>query len=247
LEQSEELVNKVKECRRNTVKEELFKLLKANSPIDEKDIFLAAPEMVKLLIKKDLPSTKEYLRARHLTDEDMDLVGEFAVDLEREMQMGCHLAILRHPLIALFCQLGLGGRGTWEVRVRCGSDLEIPEVDLPLRKRLCTAHTGTYELGESSVAAAARLREPEIPEVDLPLRKRLCTAHTGESSVAAAARLREPVRDDLYRAIQETTPTTVEGVNQRVTEISTTFDRETSMIYAMIEEKQDDQALHWEF
>nr|GFA57098.1 hypothetical protein [Tanacetum cinerariifolium] len=70
LEQSEELVNKVKECRRDTVKEEVFELLKANSPID------AAPEMVKSLIKKDLPSAKEYLRARHLTDEDMDLVGE---------------------------------------------------------------------------------------------------------------------------------------------------------------------------
>nr|GEW03636.1 reverse transcriptase domain-containing protein [Tanacetum cinerariifolium] len=49
--------------------------------------------------------------------------------------------------------------------------------------------------------------------------------------------------DDLVGAIQETASTTVEGVNQRVTEYSTTFDRETSMIYAMIEEKQDDQAL----
>nr|GEW55454.1 putative reverse transcriptase domain-containing protein [Tanacetum cinerariifolium] len=38
---------------------------------------------------------------------------------------------------------------------------EILEVDLPLRKRLCTTHTGTYELGESSAAAAARLREPD--------------------------------------------------------------------------------------
>nr|GEU67402.1 hypothetical protein [Tanacetum cinerariifolium] len=37
---------------------------------------------------------------------------------------------------------------------------EIPKADLPLRKRLCTAHTGTYEPGESSAAAAARLREP---------------------------------------------------------------------------------------
>nr|GFD57759.1 hypothetical protein [Tanacetum cinerariifolium] len=36
---------------------------------------------------------------------------------------------------------------------------EIPEVDLLLRKRLCTADAGTYELGESSAAAAARLRE----------------------------------------------------------------------------------------
>nr|GEU54981.1 putative reverse transcriptase domain-containing protein [Tanacetum cinerariifolium] len=37
---------------------------------------------------------------------------------------------------------------------------EIPEADMPLQKRLCTAHTGTYELGESSAAAAARHIEP---------------------------------------------------------------------------------------
>nr|GEY49724.1 DNA-dependent RNA polymerase, mitochondrial [Tanacetum cinerariifolium] len=35
LEQSEELVNKVKECRRDTVKEKVFELLKANSSIDD--------------------------------------------------------------------------------------------------------------------------------------------------------------------------------------------------------------------
>nr|GEU74345.1 hypothetical protein [Tanacetum cinerariifolium] len=37
---------------------------------------------------------------------------------------------------------------------------EILEADLPLWKRLSTAHTGTYELGESSAVAAARLEEP---------------------------------------------------------------------------------------
>nr|GEW57146.1 hypothetical protein [Tanacetum cinerariifolium] len=37
---------------------------------------------------------------------------------------------------------------------------EIPEADRPLRKRLCTTHTGTYELGESSAAATASLKEP---------------------------------------------------------------------------------------
>nr|GFB02235.1 hypothetical protein [Tanacetum cinerariifolium] len=47
----------------------------------EKDIFPAALKMVKLLIKKDLPSAKEYMRARHLTDEDMDLVGELGIAL----------------------------------------------------------------------------------------------------------------------------------------------------------------------
>nr|GEY11618.1 reverse transcriptase domain-containing protein [Tanacetum cinerariifolium] len=36
---------------------------------------------------------------------------------------------------------------------------EIPEADLLLQKRLCIAHTCTYELGESFVVAAARLRE----------------------------------------------------------------------------------------
>nr|GEX66197.1 reverse transcriptase domain-containing protein [Tanacetum cinerariifolium] len=67
----------------------------------------------------------------------------------------------------------------------------------------------------------------------------------GESSAVAAARLREPVKDDLYRFVdtikrgEGSTPAAME----RVTELSTTFDRETSMIYAMIEEKQDDQAL----
>nr|GEW86166.1 hypothetical protein [Tanacetum cinerariifolium] len=95
---------------------------------------------------------------------------------------------------------------------------EIPEADLPLYKRLCTAHTGTYELGESSAASAARLGEP--------VRDELIDAW-----------------DDLVGAIQEIALTTMEGVNQRVTELSITFDRETSMIYTMIEEKQDDQAL----
>nr|GEW93071.1 reverse transcriptase [Tanacetum cinerariifolium]GEX39260.1 reverse transcriptase [Tanacetum cinerariifolium] len=83
----------------------------------------------------------------------------------------------------------------WLIRTDTAEREEIPKADLPLQKRLCTTHTSTYELRESSAAAAARLREP--------------------------------VRDDLYR----------------VTELSTTFDRETSMIYAMLEEKQDDQAL----
>nr|GEX32136.1 hypothetical protein [Tanacetum cinerariifolium] len=88
---------------------------------------------------------------------------------------------------------------------------------------LCTAHTGTYELGESSVTVAVRHREP----VRGDLYRFVDTVEQGEGSTPAA--------------IEETAPTTVDGVNQRVTELSTTFDRETSMIYAMIEEKHDDQ------
>ncbi|GJX89886.1 DNA-dependent RNA polymerase [Tanacetum coccineum] len=39
-------------------------------------LFPAAPEIVKMLIKPELPTGKEYLRARKLTDEDHELVGE---------------------------------------------------------------------------------------------------------------------------------------------------------------------------
>nr|GEV11129.1 putative reverse transcriptase domain-containing protein [Tanacetum cinerariifolium] len=90
----------------------------------------------------------------------------------------------------------------------------------------------------------------EILEADMPLRKRLCTAHTGtyglgESSAAAAARLREPIRDDLYRFVD--TVERGEGSTPAAMEvgygITNTWDDSTSMIYAMIEERHDDQAL----
>nr|GEW37671.1 reverse transcriptase domain-containing protein [Tanacetum cinerariifolium] len=135
----------------------------------------------------------------------------------------------------------------------------LPQIPSPPLSLLSPPPTDpTYEeapLGYGATRLRGRAEKEEILEVDMSLWMRLCTAHTctyelGESSVAAAARLREPVKDDHYRhlddlvgAIQETKPTIVEGVNQRVTELSTTFDRENSMIYAMIEEKQDDKAL----
>nr|GEX11109.1 hypothetical protein [Tanacetum cinerariifolium] len=119
---------------------------------------------------------------------------------------------------------------------------EIPTADMPLRKRLCTAHTGTYELGESSAAAAARLKEPVRDD----LYRFVDTVQRGEGSTLAAMEMGYGIIDtwdDVVGAIQETAPTTVEGVHQRVTRLSTTFDRETSMIYAILEERQDDQAL----
>nr|GEV40672.1 reverse transcriptase domain-containing protein [Tanacetum cinerariifolium] len=93
----------------------------------------------------------------------------------------------------------------------------IPSPPLPLLSPPPT--DPTYEeapLGYRAARLRWRAEREEIPEADMPLRKRShivdCTDHRG-------------------------------GVNQRVTELSTTFDRETSMIYAMIEERQDDQAL----
>nr|GEX39184.1 hypothetical protein [Tanacetum cinerariifolium] len=106
---------------------------------------------------------------------------------------------------------------------------EILEVDLPLRKRLCTAHTGTYGLRESSAAAAARLREPVRDD----LYRFVDTMERGEGSILAAMEVGYGIIDhwdDLVGSIQEIAPTTVEGVNQRVTELSIIFDLETSMI-----------------
>nr|GEY72659.1 hypothetical protein [Tanacetum cinerariifolium] len=99
-QKSTELVEKLKECRRETAKKEVFKLLKANRPQEGKpltnkekvelqhkikdftltfkdaEIFPAALEIVKMLIQLELSSAKEYLRARKLTDEDLELGGE---------------------------------------------------------------------------------------------------------------------------------------------------------------------------
>nr|GFB62404.1 hypothetical protein [Tanacetum cinerariifolium] len=130
----------------------------------------------------------------------------------------------------------------YRVTARMAEREEIPKVDLPLRKRLCTTHTGTYELGESSAATASRLREPVRDD----LYRFVDIVERGEGSTPAAREVGYGITDtwdDLVGAIQEIAPTTIERVNQRVTELSTIFDRETSMIYVMIEERQDDQAL----
>ncbi|GKC07566.1 DNA-dependent RNA polymerase [Tanacetum coccineum] len=100
LEKSTELVETLKECRRETAKKEVFELLKANRPQEGKpltdkekvelqykikdltltfkdtELFPAAPEIVKMLIQEELPIAKDYLRARKLNDEDHELVGE---------------------------------------------------------------------------------------------------------------------------------------------------------------------------
>nr|GEX23957.1 putative reverse transcriptase domain-containing protein [Tanacetum cinerariifolium] len=96
---------------------------------------------------------------------------------------------------------------------------------------------------------------PQIPSPPLPLLLPLPTDPTyeeaplgyrlGESSAAVAARLRELVRDDLYRFVdtiergEGSMPTAMEVGNG----ITDAWDDLNSMIYAMIEEKQDDQAL----
>ncbi|GJT20339.1 hypothetical protein Tco_0890276 [Tanacetum coccineum] len=48
--------------------------------------------------------------------------------------------------------------------------------------------------------------------------------------------------DDLVGAIDEIAPTTLEGVNQRVTDLSTIVEQETTIMYGIMEDAQDDRS-----
>nr|GEV82749.1 hypothetical protein [Tanacetum cinerariifolium] len=91
---------------------------------------------------------------------------------------------------------------------------EIPKADLPLQKRLCTIHTGTYKLGESYAATAARLRELVRDD----LYRFMDNVDQGEGSTPAAMEVGYGITDawdDLVGAIQEIALTIMKGFNQR--------------------------------
>ncbi|GJR27863.1 hypothetical protein Tco_1104095 [Tanacetum coccineum] len=48
--------------------------------------------------------------------------------------------------------------------------------------------------------------------------------------------------DDLVGAINEIAPTTLKGVNQRVTDLSTVVEQETTIMYGIMEDAQDDRS-----
>ncbi|GKD21397.1 hypothetical protein Tco_1223100 [Tanacetum coccineum] len=77
----------------------------------------------------------------------------------------------------------------------------------------------------------------DILEAELPPHKRLCL-------IALTSRAEEvgySIRDDPTEAVEEVAPTTLEGVNARVTELAAVQEQDTQDIYAMIEDTQDRQ------
>ncbi|GJS58705.1 hypothetical protein Tco_0653489 [Tanacetum coccineum] len=93
---------------------------------------------------------------------------------------------------------------------------DIPEADMPPRKRAClTTPAPGYEIGESSAAGAARQPGP-TPAVD--------------------------TWDQIVEAMMEIAPTTLEGVDQRVTELDTTVRQRTEEFEVRFEEAHDDRA-----
>ncbi|GJZ09271.1 putative reverse transcriptase domain-containing protein [Tanacetum coccineum] len=93
---------------------------------------------------------------------------------------------------------------------------DIPEAEMPPRKRAClTTPAPGYEIGESSAAGAARQPGP-TPAVD--------------------------TWDEIVEAMMEIAPTTLEGVDQRVTELDTTVRQRTEEFEIRFEEAHDDRA-----
>ncbi|GJU48822.1 putative reverse transcriptase domain-containing protein [Tanacetum coccineum] len=93
---------------------------------------------------------------------------------------------------------------------------DIPEAEMPPRKRAClTTPAPGYEIGESSAAGAAR-QPGHTPALD--------------------------TWDEIVEAMMELAPTTLEGVDQRVTELDTTVRQRTEEFEIRFEEAHDDRA-----
>ncbi|GKD06747.1 hypothetical protein Tco_1181721, partial [Tanacetum coccineum] len=104
--------------------------------------------------------------------------------------------------------------------------IEIPESCLPLRKRVRFASpTPSHEVRESSTAGAARQDRPTIARDD-------------PYSIE---------REDLYGFVDMVDvapghPMSREGVNQRVTDLATIVEQETTIIYGIMEDARDDRS-----
>ncbi|GJX96337.1 hypothetical protein Tco_0352135 [Tanacetum coccineum] len=115
---------------------------------------------------------------------------------------------------------------------------DIPEVELPPRKRLClTTPASRYEVGESSTAVP---RPTGGRRVDYGFVGTLDAKARRQRAEAVSYGIR-----DTWVYPRETTeeiaPVTLEGVNTRVTELTAVQEQDTQEIYAVIEDTQDRQ------
>ncbi|GKD71560.1 hypothetical protein Tco_1325650, partial [Tanacetum coccineum] len=115
---------------------------------------------------------------------------------------------------------------------------DTPEAELLPHKRLClTTPTSRNEVGESSTATNGptgghRADYGFISTMDAEIRRQ------------RAEEVGYGIRDvwvDPVEAVEEVAPTTLEGVNARVTELAAVQERDTHDIYDVIEDGQDRQ------
>ncbi|GJR52263.1 hypothetical protein Tco_1402784 [Tanacetum coccineum] len=129
--------------------------------------------------------------------------------------------------------------------------IKIPESCLPLRKRVRFASpTPSHEVGESSAAGAARQDGPAIAREDpYSVARGDLYGFVDMVDVAPGHPMSRELDygitdtwDDLVGAIDEIAPTTLEGVNQRVTDLATIVEQETTIMYGIMEDAQDDRS-----
>ncbi|GKC80625.1 hypothetical protein Tco_1131399 [Tanacetum coccineum] len=129
--------------------------------------------------------------------------------------------------------------------------IEIPESCLPLWKRVRFASpTLSHEVGESSVAGAARQDGPAVPREDpYSIARGDLYGLVDMVDVAPGHLMSRELDygitdtwDDLVGAIDEIAPTTLEGVNQRVIDLSTVVEQETTIMYGIMEDARDDRS-----
>nr|GEX21635.1 hypothetical protein [Tanacetum cinerariifolium] len=129
--------------------------------------------------------------------------------------------------------------------------IKIFESCLPLRKRLRFASpTPSQEVGESSAADAARQNEPTIARDDpYYLVREDLYEFVDRVDVAPGRPMSKELGygitdtwDELVGASEEIAPTTLQGVNQRVTYLSIVVKEETTIMYGIMEEAQDDRS-----
>ncbi|GKC57317.1 hypothetical protein Tco_1084915, partial [Tanacetum coccineum] len=110
---------------------------------------------------------------------------------------------------------------------------DIPEAELPPCKRLClTALTLRYEVGESSIVAPR-------PTGGHGIDYRFIGTMDAEIRCQRAKEVGYDIRDvwvDPTEAVEEVAPTTLEGVNARVTELVAVQKQDTQDIYAVIKD-----------
>ncbi|GJR24160.1 hypothetical protein Tco_0972687 [Tanacetum coccineum] len=116
--------------------------------------------------------------------------------------------------------------------------LPPPPSSLHLPPQLClTALTSRYEVGESSTAAPRPTRGHRI---DYGFIGTLDAKSRCQRAEEVGYGIRY-VWVDLTKAVKEVAPTTLEGVNARVTELAAVQEQDTPDIYDVIEDTQDRQ------
>ncbi|GJV18089.1 hypothetical protein Tco_1363412 [Tanacetum coccineum] len=106
--------------------------------------------------------------------------------------------------------------------------IEIPESCLPLwkRDRPAIARDDPYSIAREDLYGF-------VDMVDVPPRS--STSRELDYDIT-------DTWDDLVGAIDEIAPTTIEGVNQRVTHLATIVEEETTNMYGIMEDAQDDRS-----